>query len=120
MKTVLICDDVQTDRELAAKVVTAAGHHPEFAVDGDDAITRAKTLKPDLILLDIVMPKSDGFAVCRALKAEATTQTIPIVFITSKATASDKFWGQKQGADEHIGKPFTPDALLATMKKFLG
>ena len=73
MKTVLIVDDVQTDRELMAQVVSKAGHHVEHAADGDEAVEKAKALKPALILLDVVMPKLDGFGACRKLKKDAET-----------------------------------------------
>ena len=73
MKTVLIVDDVQTDRELMAQVVSKAGHHVEHAADGDEAVAKAKALKPALILLDVVMPKHDGFGACRKLKKDPET-----------------------------------------------
>jgi len=119
MKTVLIADDVQTDRELMAQVVSKAGHHVEHAADGDEAVEKAKALKPALILLDVVMPKLDGFGACRKLKKDAETSNIPIVLVTSKATDTDKFWGQKQGCDDYLVKPFTPDDLSRVVRKFL-
>ncbi|MFN8094164.1 MAG: response regulator [Vicinamibacteria bacterium] len=119
MRTVLIVDDLKTDRELIGKVVTSAGHHPEYAEDGDSALDRAKTLKPALVLLDVVMPKQDGFATCRKLKKDPDTAAIPVVMVTSKSTDTDRFWAEKQGAADLIAKPFTPDALTAVLKKFL-
>jgi CheY-like chemotaxis protein len=119
MKTVLIADDVQTDRELMAQVVSKAGHHVEHAADGEEAVAKAKALKPALILLDVVMPKLDGFGACRKLKKDAETSGIPIVLVTSKATDTDKFWGQKQGCDDYLVKPFTPDELSRIVRKFL-
>jgi twitching motility two-component system response regulator PilH len=120
MKTVLIVDDVQTDRELAAKVVRAAGHQVEFANDGADGVARAKTVKPALILLDVVMPGMDGFAACRQLKKDPETSGIPVVLLTTKGTEADKFWGQKQGADDHVAKPYTADSLGTVLRRFLG
>jgi twitching motility two-component system response regulator PilH len=119
MKTVLIADDVQTDRELMAQVVSKAGHHVEHAADGDEAVEKAKALRPALILLDVVMPKLDGFGACRKLKKDAETADIPIVLVTSKATDTDKFWGQKQGCDDYLVKPFTPDELTRVVRKFI-
>jgi len=119
MKTVLIADDVQTDRELMAQVVSKAGHHVEHAADGDEAVEKARALKPALILLDVVMPKLDGFGACRKLKKDAETASIPIVLVTSKATDTDKFWGQKQGCDDYLVKPFTPDELSRVVRKFI-
>ena len=119
MKTVLIVDDSQTDRELAAKVVKEAGHHVEFAADGEEGANKARTLKPALILLDVVMPRQDGFATCRKLKKDGETSAIPIVLITSKGTETDRFWGEKQGADGYVVKPYTPDDLSRAIRKFL-
>jgi twitching motility two-component system response regulator PilH len=119
MATVLVVDDVQTDRELIGKVVSSSGHHPEYASDGDEALAKARTLKPALILLDVVMPKQDGFATCRNLKKEPATASIPVVFVTQKSTETDRFWGEKQGAAGFIAKPFSPDELAGVLRKFL-
>jgi twitching motility two-component system response regulator PilH len=119
VRTVLVVDDLKTDRELIGKVVTNAGHHPEYAEDGDEALDKAKTLQPALVLLDVVMPKQDGFATCRKLKKDPATGSIPVVMVTSKSSDTDRFWAEKQGASELIAKPFTPEALLAVLKKFL-
>ena len=119
MRTILVVDDVATDRELIGKVVTATGNHPEFAADGDEAVLKARTLAPALILLDVVMPKQDGFATCRKLKKDPETAAIPVVLVTSKSTDADRFWGEKQGADAYVMKPFTPDDLTKTIRRFV-
>ena len=108
---ILIVDDAQTDRELLARVVTGSGHQVISASDGKEAINLAKTHKPALIFLDVVMPAMDGFATCRALKKDPDTAAIPVVLVTTKGAESDKFWGKKQGADDHIAKPYDFDAL---------
>jgi len=107
MQTILIVDDVQTDRELLGSVVSRAGHHPLYCADGSQAVDLAKQAQPAMIFLDVVMPIQDGFKTCRALKADPKTANIPVVLVTSKKADSDKFWGRKQGADEHVGKPYT-------------
>lgn len=119
MQTVLIVDDVQTDRELAGKVVTSVGHKPLYAADGNEALEKAKAHKPALILLDVLMPKQDGFKTCRALKQDPTTASIPVVLVTTKRSDSDRFWGQRQGADEHVAKPFSPDTLAEIVRRFV-
>jgi CheY-like chemotaxis protein len=119
MATILVVDDVQTDRELIGKVVTATGHIPEYASDGEEAITKAKAVKPALILLDVVMPKQDGFATCRKLKKDPETAAIPVVLVTSKSGETDKFWGEKQGASDFIVKPFTPEDLSKAIRRFV-
>src|SRR5688572_18380835 len=107
MATVLIADDAEVDRELTGKVVTAAGHVAVYATDGEEAVVKAKAILPALILLDVVMPKQDGFATCRKLKKDDATANIPVVLITSKGQDSDKFWGERQGCDAYVVKPFT-------------
>jgi twitching motility two-component system response regulator PilH len=119
MATILIVDDVQTDRELVGKVVMGAGHNPVYASDGDEAIEMAKTMKPALIFMDVVMPKMNGFNACRKLKQDTETKAIPVVLVTSKGGESDKFWGQKQGADDHIPKPFSPEMLAQMIRRFV-
>jgi twitching motility two-component system response regulator PilH len=119
MPTILVVDDVQTDRELIGKVVSSTGHHPEYAADGDEALVKARALKPALILLDVVMPKQDGFATCRSLKKDPLTSEIPVVFVTQKSTETDRFWGEKQGAAAFIAKPFTPDEMAGVIRRFV-
>jgi CheY-like chemotaxis protein len=111
MQTILIVDDVQTDRELLGSVVANAGHHPIYAGDGSQAVELARQAQPALIFLDVVMPVQDGFKTCRALKADPKTAKIPVILVTSKKGDSDKFWGKKQGADEHVGKPYTKEQV---------
>ena len=87
---------------------------------GNEAIAKAKDLKPALIFLDVVMPVQDGFKTCRDLKKNPDTANIPVVLVTSKSGDSDKFWGQQQGANAHVVKPFKGDELLAAVKRVLG
>jgi len=119
MSTILIVDDVETDRVLMGKAVGSLGHRIEYATDGDEAVLKAKAIKPDLVLLDILMPKQDGFQTCRILKKDAATARIPVVMVTSKSAESDLFWAQKQGCDGYVVKPFTPDSLTSVVRKFV-
>ena len=120
MSTVLVVDDSPSERELLGRMVRAAGHQPEFAVDGAEALAKARAQRPSLILLDVVMPKLDGFSACRQLKKDPLTAAIPIVLITLKGTDTDLFWGRKQGADDHIVKPFTADQVKRAIERFVG
>ena len=70
--------------------------------------------------LDVIMPKKNGFQVCRTLKEDDNLKEIPIIIVTSKSQESDKFWGHKQGADEYITKPFEPLELIRAVKKYVG
>ena len=80
---------------------------------------QVRHLIPDLIILDVIMPKKNGFQVCRDLKKDNHFKDIPIILITSKSQESDKFWGMKQGADAFITKPFEPVDLQKAVKKLL-
>jgi twitching motility two-component system response regulator PilH len=118
MYTILVVDDVQTDRELIGMVVTRAGHRVAYAADGNEAIAKAKELRPSLIFLDVVMPVQDGYKTCRQLKKDPDTSGIPVVMITSKNADSDRFWSQRQGAVDHVGKPFTSESLLGCIRLY--
>ncbi len=119
MATILIVDDTQTDRELLGKVVVRAGHVAVYANDGDQAVSKAKESRPALIFLDVVMPGTNGFQTCRKLKQDNDTKAIPVILVTSKDTESDRFWGQKQGADQHIAKPFSQESILDAVRRFV-
>lgn len=118
MHTILAVDDVQTDRELIGQVMTRAGHRVAYAGDGSGAITKAKELRRSLIFLDVVMPQQDGYKTCRMLKKGLETVGIPVVRVTSKGSESDLSWSHKQGAAEHVSKPFTPGVLLESVRLY--
>lgn len=119
MAKILIVDDTLTDRDLLGKIVSGAGHQTAFATDGDEVLAKAKLEKPDLILMDVVMQRMDGFAACRQVKADTDLGKVPVVMITSKSTPADVFWGKKQGAAEYIAKPYTAEAVLDVVKRFV-
>lgn len=118
MALILVVDDAQTDRELMARVVNGSGHRAILASDGKEGIALAKQHKPALIFLDVVMPLMDGFATCRLLRKDPDTATIPVILVTSKATDSDVFWGKKQGASEHVGKPWNSTMIEDMIKRY--
>ena len=97
------------------------GHEYEVitAVDGEEALEKAAKENPNLIVLDVILPKKNGFQVCRQLKTSPATQEIKILMITSKSQDSDRFWGLKQGADEYMTKPYVDDVLLANVTRLL-
>lgn len=119
MKTILIADDNPTETALMTRVVTEMGHTYLTVDDGDRCLEIAKSKKPDLILLDIVMPRVDGFTTCRKLKSDPDTKGIPVVMVTSKDQETDKFWAQKKGANGYVTKPFTPQTLQDAISKNL-
>ena len=120
MSTILVVDDVKTDRDLIGSLVTRSGNQPVFAADGEEALVRADEYKPALVLMDVVMPKLDGYGACRKLKQNPATKQIPVVLVTSKGSDSDVFWGKRQGAGEVVPKPFAAEALLAVIRRFVG
>ncbi|MBC8042163.1 MAG: response regulator [Rhizobacter sp.] len=119
MARVLIIDDSAVERKIIAKAMTTLGYSIIEATDGEEGEAKAKAIKPDIIVLDVVMPKKDGFQVCRSLKKAPETANIPVIMITSKDQDSDKFWGMKQGAMAYLVKPFNEEDLIAAVTKAL-
>ncbi|PNX51277.1 MAG: two-component system response regulator [Thermoplasmata archaeon M9B2D] len=117
---ILIAEDSETDLQFIKVALQGSKHSFMYAKDGEEAEAVARQEKPDLIILDVIMPKKNGFQVCRDLKKDDYFKQIPIILLTSKSQESDKFWGIKQGADEYITKPFEPQTLISAIKKFLG
>ena len=90
-----------------------AGYDVVASDNGEDAIQKAKQLRPDLILMDVVMPGLNGFQATRAISRDPDTRTIPIILCTSKSQETDKIWGMRQGARDYVVKPVNRDELLA-------
>jgi diguanylate cyclase (GGDEF)-like protein len=116
---VLLIDDAQMIHALVA--VRLAGEQIEMinAYDGQEGLRMARELQPDLILLDVEMPHPDGFEVCRRLKADAATMTIPIVFLTGVSSSSEKIQALELGATDYVTKPFDPAELRARVRATL-
>ena len=119
MAKILVADDSITDLKFVHSVIEGTGHEIITAMDGEDAEQKARSEKVNLIILDVIMPKKNGFQVCRSLKQDAATKSIPIILLTSKGQESDKFWGEKQGADAYLIKPCQPTDLMDAVTKFL-
>jgi len=120
MASILIAEDSQTDAQFIKSVLDKSGHNLFLATDGEEAEKMVKNQPFDLIILDVVMPKKNGFQLCREFKRNEKTKSIPIIVLTSKSQESDKMWGTKQGADAYLTKPCAPIELLETVKKLLG
>lgn len=116
-KVIMIVEDSQTDMQIAESVCSENGYKTVTVTEGDKALSTAIEKKPDLILLDVILPNKNGFQVCRQLKTNAETKDIKIIIVSSKDQASDKFWGMKQGADDYITKPYEEADLLAAIEK---
>ncbi len=116
---ILVADDSPTEQKMVAAALHAQGYRIITAVDGDDAIDKATRESPRVVVLDVVMPKKNGFQVCRHLKSTPATQNIKVLLLTSKSQESDKFWGMKQGADAYMTKPFTEAELQSAVAKLI-
>jgi CheY-like chemotaxis protein len=110
-KKILIADDEEDVKIVIQLILESKGYEIATAFDGLDAIDKARSEKPDLILLDIMMPIIDGFEVCRTLKADPATKHIPIVLISAAAQSESKRKGMAAGAADYIVKPFEPEHL---------
>ena len=120
MATILAVDDSASMRQMVSFTLKAAGFTVTEAVDGVDALNKAKTGKFDLVLTDVNMPKMDGISLIRELRALSSYKFTPILMLTTESGAGKKSEGKSAGATGWIVKPFNPDQLLATIKKVLG
>jgi twitching motility two-component system response regulator PilH len=119
MNTVLVVEDSNSQREAIKDLLKESGWKVAEAQDGADAWQKVIESPPDLIVLDIVMPKMNGYEVCRRLKSDPKTQGVPIVICSSKSEDFDRYWGMKQGADAYIAKPFAARDLIAIIQQLL-
>ena len=114
--TVLVVEDHPDIRALVRSRLQRAGYRVAEASDGEAGLAAARRLVPDLILSDVMMPKMDGLAFCRALKADPETDFIPVILLTAKAAPEDRLGGLREHADAYLVKPFDPDELLARIE----
>ena len=119
MARILIVDDSPSQLMGMKRIVEKLGHEALTAEDGAAGVEAAKAQKPDLILMDVVMPNLNGFQATRAISKEATTAHIPIVLVTTKDQETDKVWGMRQGAKAYITKPFTENQLVEVINSLL-
>ncbi len=116
---ILIADDNPANVDILAKRLESHGYEIVTAHDGEEALTKARDLLPDLILLDVMMPKMDGFAVCREIKGDTTLPFMPIILVTAKTESKDIVEGLEAGGDEYLGKPVDHAALVARVGSIL-
>jgi DNA-binding response OmpR family regulator len=117
-KKVLIVDDSPAEIKLMQSLLEKEGYWPVGLYDPRRVEEAIAHERPSVILLDIVMPDRNGYQVCRDLKGNSEFNSIPVIMVTSKSSASDKFWGEQQGADGYVTKPFTRDELLRAVRRF--
>jgi len=116
---ILIVDDEKDIRELLTFQLQQHGFTTEAAGNGEEALDKVEEKPPDLIILDLMMPKMDGAEVCRALKREERTRRIPIIMLTAKGEEIDRVVGFELGADDYVAKPFSPRELVLRVKAVL-
>lgn len=119
MSTVLVVEDSISQREMITELLRGIGLSVTAASDGMEALEQMQRQRPDMVVLDIVMPRMNGYELCRRIKADPSTQNVPIVMCSSKGEEFDRYWGMKQGADAYIAKPFQPTELVGTVKQLL-
>ena len=112
IKTILLVEDSATDQQFLRELLVPQGYEVISASGGQEGISKAKSLKPDLILMDVVMPGLNGFQATRQLAEDEATRDIPVIICTSKNQETDRIWGLKQGARDFVMKPIDGAELL--------
>jgi twitching motility two-component system response regulator PilH len=110
---ILVVDDSPTDRQYLSEMLSKNGFKVSTAESAEDAMAKLKQSRPDLVLMDVVMPGQNGFQATRALSKDESTKNIPVILCSSKGQETDKVWGLRQGARDYVVKPVNPADLLA-------
>ncbi len=118
-KVILVVEDDPKSLELTRDLLQVAGYSTIEATDGEQGVELARSKKPDLILMDIMMPKMDGYTACRAIRTDKATRTIPVVMLTALDYELNKELGRDMGANAYITKPFGRQELLDVINRFL-
>ena len=116
MDTVLVIEDSLTDLQIITGCLRRGGINVFTAQSREEAFSALSRQKPDVVILDIILPDSNGFKVCRELKSQADTSHIPIVICSTKGSEMDKLWGMKQGANAYLVKPIDQEELVSTVQ----
>jgi len=116
--SILVIDDSMVERTNLTSIVEASGYRSLSASSGEEGVETAKSMKPGIIFLDIMMSGMDGFKTCRILRNDDQTKDIPVVMISSKKNRADKVWAAEQGAVAYIIKPYKPEDIISTIEQF--
>lgn len=109
---VMVVDDSPVDLENLKSIISEAGYQVVTATNGEEALSKAKTYRPDVILMDVVMDGVDGFEACRNISSDRETREIPVIFVTSKNQKADRVWGELQGGKGMVSKPYTKSDII--------
>jgi twitching motility two-component system response regulator PilH len=113
---ILVVDDSPTERFFLSELLVKHGYLVSMAENGEEAILQARQSKPDLILMDVIMPGMNGYQATRTISKDDSTRNIPVILCTTKGQETDKVWGMRQGAHAYLVKPVNPDDLLRQIK----
>jgi twitching motility two-component system response regulator PilH len=118
MSKVMVVDDAEADRKMIESILRRAGHNVVSYDDGEHLEDNLASELPDVLLLDVVMPKRNGYELLRRVKKDERIRHTPVVLVTCRSEDSDRLWGKRHGADGYVAKPFTPDELLGAITHF--
>jgi len=116
IRKVLVVDDSSTDLKNLEQIVTAAGYQVITAASGKEAVAKAKSERPDAVMMDVLMGGMNGFQACRTLTNDPETKAIPVILVSSKGEKTDKVWGNEQGARAYITKPYSREQIVNELK----
>jgi twitching motility two-component system response regulator PilH len=119
MCAVLVVDDSAMIRLILKEYLSESGFQVVEAIDGVEAIAQIRSHPPDLVITDIVMPRMNGYELCRLIKSDPKTKGIPVMMCTTKNEDFDRYWGLKQGADAYIAKPYRPSEMMNAVRYLL-
>ncbi|NEO15995.1 MULTISPECIES: response regulator [unclassified Moorena] len=120
MTTVLLVEDSLTENEILSCYLREAGLNVVSVTSSEDAQIKLQSQKPDVVIVDVILPGQSGFELCRELKTNSNTETIPVVICSTKGTDADKLWGSMLGADAYLSKPIDQQELIQTIQQLLG
>ena len=120
IQKILIVDDSATERYFLTDILIKNGYSVSTAANGEEALQKIKADKPELILMDVVMPGQNGYQITRSIARDPLTQDVPIIICTSKGQETDRIWGLRQGARDYIVKPVDPAELIAKILAVAG
>ncbi len=118
MAKIMVVDDAAADLKLMQTILESGGHHVVALQDGNQLEEKVASEQPKVLLLDVVMPKRNGYDILRGLRKDTRTKDTPVVIVSTKNTETDIAWGKQQGASDYLPKPFTAEQLLATVRRF--
>lgn len=116
---VLVVDDSPTALQMAVATLQSEGFDVLTATDGEEALKKAEAERPDVIVLDVILPRKNGFQVVRQLRSKDETTDLRVILLTSKRQDADRFWGLKQGADMYMTKPYAENELVTNVTRLL-